>query len=482
MTVIDPPSLPLSDAEQRAGRMAAAWVALGMLVMTSFRPQLYIDGDTGWHIAAGRWILENLAVPRTDSFSFSAPGTRWVAHEWLPEAIMAGSLAIGSWPLLSLLFGALLGLTVLIIGHEMARWLDAPKVIIALLTIGVMLLPAILARPHLFAWPVLALWTVMLLREREANRPPPLRYVLVMLLWANLHGSFIFGLLLAGLFALEALISGPDRRAVIIGWGRFGLLALLAGVLPPLGFDGLLHPITITSMNTLGFISEWQPTQFPRHATFGLALLFVFSVLLARGVKVPPVRVLLLGVLLYLAFIHIRHQPILALVGGLALAEPLGRSFMRRDTAAPAPWLGKALAALLLLSLVARLALPSDRPPSGNHPAAAIAWVPETLRRQPVLNEYSFGGSLIFAGIKPFVDGRADMYGDRFMQPFSRIADGDKVEFDRAVQRWKITWTILMPKSPIVARLDADPRWRRAYEDRWAVIHVRRDIKASAKP
>ena len=455
--------------------MAAACVAVWMLMLLSFAPQLYNDGDTGWHLAAGRWIFDNLAIPRTDTFSFTVPGARWVAHEWLPETVMAGALAIGSWPLLSMLFGTLFGLTVLIVGFEMARWLDAPKVIIALLAVVSMLLPSALARPHMFAWPVLALWTVILLRAREANRPPPLSAVFIMLLWANLHGSFIFGLLLAGLFGLEALIACPDRRSVIIGWGRFGLLALLASVMPPLGFEGLLHPITITSMKTLWFIGEWQPTQFPRHSNFGFALLLVLFMLLWRGVKVLPVRVLLLGVLLYLAFIHIRHHQVLAIVGSLILAEPLGQTFTRRDAAPLSPWLGKGLAALLLATFVGRLALPSDRPPSGNHPAAAIAWVPQTLRNQPVLNEYGFGGSLIFAGIKPFVDGRADMYGDRFMQPFSRIADGDKAEFDRAVQRWKITWTILTPKSPIVAQLDADPRWRRAYDDRWAVIHVRRD-------
>ena len=44
-----------------------------------------------------------------------------------------------------------------------------------------------------------------------------------MLVWANLHASYIFGLALVGLFALEALIAEPDRRRVIVGWGGFGL-------------------------------------------------------------------------------------------------------------------------------------------------------------------------------------------------------------------------------------------------------------------
>jgi hypothetical protein len=37
-----------------------------------------------------------------------------------------------------------------------------------------------------------------------------------------------------------------------------------------------------------------------------------------------------------------------------------------------------------------------------------------------VLNTYGFGGYLIFSGVRPFIDGRSDMYGDAF---FMRYAD-----------------------------------------------------------
>src|SRR6516164_6132799 len=47
------------------------------------------DGDTGWHIRTGEWILANGRVPETDIFSFTKPGQPWYAWEWLSDVIFA---------------------------------------------------------------------------------------------------------------------------------------------------------------------------------------------------------------------------------------------------------------------------------------------------------------------------------------------------------------------------------------------------------
>ena len=485
MTAASPLPLPFSRADQAAGRLAAAAVALGVFILLSFARDIFNDGDTGWHLATGRLILESRAVPAIDPFSYTAAGTSWFAHEWLAEVIMAAALAIGGWPMLAMTIAAVVALAMYIAGTELARWLDPPKVIIVLLLAFAILFPFLLARPHVFAWPLLAGWTVIMLRAREADRPPPLMAAALMLVWANLHASFIFGLLIAAGFGLEALIMSADRRAVVLGWGRFGLVALGATLLTPRGIEGLTYPLMVSSMSVLGLISEWQPTQFPKHATFGLPLLLTLFVLLWRGVKVPPVRLLLLFLMLYLAMAHVRHQQLLAIVGCLILAEPLGRAFGRQPVAAPAARLGAILAALLVMNIAARFAIPGPRPDSAENPGTAIAGLPAELRRQHVLNEYGFGGSLIFAGIAPFIDGRADMYGDAFTAHFRRISDGDIAALNDAAKRWNIGWTIFKPDTPIVSRLDADPNWQRLRADRWAVVHVRRrpaDAKAAPQP
>ena len=128
---------------------------------------------------------------------------------------------------------------------------------------------------------------------------------------------------------------------------------------------------------------------------------------------------------------------------------------------------------LAAVSLV-RLAMPLERDDSATYPASAVSHLPAELRSQPVFNSYSFGGPLILNGIRPYIDGRADMYGDEFTTDHNAIIMGDKGRFNRAVDRFGIRWTILQTGSPLIAVLDRDPQWRRVYADRWAVMHERR--------
>jgi len=129
------------------------------------------------------------------------------------------------------------------------------------------------------------------------------------------------------------------------------------------------------------------------------------------------------------------------------------------------------VAALFLL----RLLIPFEPAYSRTTPQKLIAQVPPGLRTKPVFNEYSFGGPLILAGIKPYIDGRADMYGDTFVLDWVDMADGDMSKFEAAVRKYDIQWTILRPKQKLVKQLDASPRWRRIYADKVGVIHIRAD-------
>jgi hypothetical protein len=108
-------------------------------------------------------------------------------------------------------------------------------------------------------------------------------------------------------------------------------------------------------------------------------------------------------------------------------------------------------------------------------PISALAAVPAELRARLVLNHYDFGGYLIFAGVRPYVDGRADLFGDAFLDNFDRIAAGNAKALDAALEKDSIAWTIFPPASPVVRTLDARPGWKRIYADRNAVIHARAD-------
>jgi hypothetical protein len=94
--------------------------------------------------------------------------------------------------------------------------------------------PSLLARPHMLALPIAAAWSAGLLAARDRGRAP-LALATLMTMWANIHGSFIFGLILIGPFALEAIAEAPaDARLAAAGaWARFALAALAAALINP---------------------------------------------------------------------------------------------------------------------------------------------------------------------------------------------------------------------------------------------------------
>jgi hypothetical protein len=451
-------------------------IVLAILVYLSFAPALFNDGDTSWHIAAGRWMIASGDIPRTDPFSFTHAGRPWTAHEWLSELAMAGAFAIGSWDALALLFATSVAATLGIIALEARRaGLPPPAIAAFLLFSFIIVIPYIVARPHLLSWPLLAGWTVLMLRAREHGHAPPLPAASLMLVWANLHGSFLFGLLLILPFGLEALLAGTERLRTALRWGGFFLVSLLAALATPHGLEGLTFPLEVSRMESLPLIMEWRATVPAENPAFIMTLAATFAFALVKRVRVEPVRLLLILLLLYMAFAHVRHQALLAIIGALLLIEPVARALQveagqatKRLPRGAIAW----LAGLVLLAWVVRL--PFDRPPgdSGSNPRSAIERVPARLRGLPVMNGYGFGGPLILSGIRPFIDGRADLYGDAHMFEHQRIIDGDRVAFDRAVRQWGIRWTILPPESRLAARLDREPAWRRIHADRWAVIHV----------
>jgi len=340
--------------------------------------------------------------------------------------------------------------------------------------------PSLMARPHALVLPLLVGWTAVLLNARASGRAPPFWAAGLMLLWANLHGSYVFGFLLLGVFGLEALIEArPERRlAVVRDWGAFGAPTVLAAAVTPQGVPGLLFPFKLMSMTSLANIAEWRASDFSRLGLFELSLLAVLFTCLSRGVKIPLLRLLLLLLLLHMSLQHARHVIVAAMVAALVLAPCVAEAAGRLKTAdrpAASPLAWAALAAVALALIGGRVATALERGDEANMPVTALAHVPPALRAKPVLNEYGFGGYLIFKGVKPFIDGRTDMYGDAFMARYAQIVSPNQAALDAALRQYNIAWTLLPPDNPVVAEMDREPGWRRLYADRYAVVHVRVD-------
>ncbi len=430
---------------------------------------IFNDGDVSWHIATGQWILDHRAIPHTDPFSFTRAGTPWVPIEWLSEVLLTLAYRLAAYSGIAALVTAALIALHAVVYVSARRWVRlalAPVV-----AMDFVLIPMLLARPHLLTWPMLALWTWLMMRAREEDRTPPLAAALLMMLWANLHGSWVFGLAIAGAFGLEALVASEDRMRAFRQWLIFGVACIVAVFINANGIDGVLHPFRIAGLKTLTLIDEWKPSN-PTVTPFFFGVLAVTLALIAwKRPRLHPVRWLLLGVLLALALWQVRQQAMLAIVAAVVLPAGFSRAAQPRsaDFRADALFTCGLAAALIIVRAIMPLT-PSE---NESNPWTLIAAVPPQLRSQPVLNGFSMGGPLILSGIRPYIDGRGDVYGDTLMLDYSRLSKGDPEAFSRAVNQWNIRWAILPNRSDKLISLLDRSGWRRVARDKVGVIYVR---------
>ena len=448
--------------------------ALAGFALAAFSPGLLNDGDTYWHIRAGEWMLAHRAVLRSDVFSYTMAGAPWHTQEWLAEILMALAWKAGGWQVIHLVFAACTALTAGLVGYFVRKRLDlVPAVLTVVLGLSCVS-GSLLARPHLLTLPLLAIWTCGLVAAREQNKTPSLWLLLVMPLWANLHGSFAFGLALAGVFAVEALVEAADRKKAAMDWGLFLLAGAVTSMATPFGIHTLIFPFQLAAMQGIGNIGEWQASEFSHITPFALGLLTSLFVLGSGKVKVPPIRLLLFLGLIWLALSHARHQMLLGVTAPILLAPYLAMSWPAKSESSR-PLFGM-LAALALVALVAtRLLIPVVRGDDGRSPISALAHVPAAIRATHVMNDYSFGGYLIWMGEKPFIDSRADLYGGSFLQNYGAMLSPDPNALRAGLNRYQVGWTIFARTTPMARLMDTMPGWRRLYSDNTATVHVRND-------
>jgi hypothetical protein len=289
-----------------------------------------------------------------------------------------------------------------------------------------------------------------------------------MLAWANLHGGFTLGLALIAPFALEGILR--DRRTAP-RWIGFGLGAGLTACITPYGPESILVTQRILGLGeALGIIVEWRPQDFSKLEPFEILLLGGIGFALLRGWTLAPLRIVVLLGLLHLALAHVRSAEILGLLAPLLIGKP-------RDDA-PHPSFPLMLRGVVCVTLavagVAFSALHPLTPAERITPAAAVAAL-ERAKAGPILNDYGFGGYLIYSGLAPFIDGRTELYGGAFTaRHHNAVTLANLPDFLAMLDQNKIGATLFAPERPAVALLDRLPGWERLYADSVAVVHVRK--------
>jgi hypothetical protein len=445
--------------------------------------RLLNDPDVYWHMVVGEWIVEHRAFPNVDIFSSTMAGAPWIAKEWLSQLLYAGAHAVAGWSGLVVLSAAATAAAFALLAYFLLQKL-APVPALTLVVAGfVLAAPHLQARPHAFALPLMVVWMGVLMNAVDQRRSPPLALVPVMTIWANLHGSFTLGLALVAPLAFEAWWgAGAARREIALRWLSFGALALIAACVNPYGLEPILVAGRILGRgDTFSLITEWRPQDFSRIGGFEICLLVGLAFALYRGIVLPPLRIAMLVGFLHLALLQARHVDVLGLLAPLVLAQPLARQVgSARERADDPPPQASALAhAALVACLVAltwALASTSAWTPRAQiSPVGAVAAL-KARTAGPVFNDHDFGGYLIYAGVRPFIDGRTDqLFGDGFLIRHNRAVTLQNVgDFMHLLDEYGIAATLLNPATPAVSLLDRMDGWQRVYADDVAVVHVRR--------
>ncbi len=473
--------------------LVALAVCIGLLFYTT--TQTLGDPDTFLHLATGHWIFQHRSVPSLDPFSYTFAGAPWVAHEWLSQCLLAAAHHLAGWTGLVFLVVACLALTL----SYLLRFLlgRMPPIYALLFTVlaSSALAPHLLARPHVLAWPMLAVWAGSLINASEKIQSPPWWLLGLMVLWANLHGSFMLGLALLLAIALEAALNGPpaSRLSTLKNWGLFICLSLLAVMLTPSGWKGLWFAFKLLNLKHLDIIVEWMPASFVGFNSLELWLMALLGLALTGYLRLPAVRLLLLLGLLHQALAHGRYLSIFGLLTPMLIATPFGKLYPALSAdkpqvssldaffdrlVAPAKPLAVALAvALVLVTGFVTGQTGRHRTEASITPKAAVDAAIQAGVAGHVLNQYQFGGYLIYRGIPVFIDGRADLYGDQHLNAYAESLLSLKPEkLQKTLDDFKISWTLLSPDSPAVSYLDTQSGWRKIYQDDTAVVHIRRQV------
>jgi hypothetical protein len=483
------------------------------------------DASIGWHIRNGEQMLRTHAITRTDSFSVTMGGHTWYAWEWLYDLKIAAihhclglnGVVFFTAVIIALTFAITLRLS-------MQRGADlAVAAFLLVLSLGVSMIH-LFARPHVLSWLFTVIW-FQILDGSESVGPEPRRRLwylpALMLLWVNLHGGFVLGFALLGLYLLSAAISyfrSQDEeihRRMARQLRELGIVtavSLVTSLVNPYGYRLHLHVYRYLSSRWLmNHIDEFLSPNFHGVAQqCFVAILLITIVGLAMARHKPSLsRVLVLVFATYTGLYASRSLPISSLLLTLIVAplwtQALGdagvnpgisvrlRNFLSR-------W-------RLLTSRVERLELSfrghlwpivavvlglfvcvqADRQTShqwmdthfdsGHFPVQASDVIVQRGIHEPIFAPDSWGGYLIYRLYpqnKVFVDDRHDLYGEEFLKEYLK-AIRLTPDWSGFLEKKKVNWALLPAESSLANMLEETSRWNLVYQDGTSVLLERKE-------
>ena len=487
-------------------RLFVAILFVALFVMTA---REIADPDFWWHLSTGKYIVETRTVPRVDVFSGTVAGQPWVAHEWLSEVFIYALFVLGSFPALILAFSSIITLAFALVyaRSDGKPYIAAFAVLLAALATA----PTWGVRPQMISLLLTSAFLWVLEADPKGFRKPfGSIWILVPLtiLWVNLHSGYALGLAIIAVYLIgEAAAQFANRNSRRLRFTFYALrssplatlatvfaLCLLVVLLNPNGATMYVYPFeTLTSRAMQAYIQEWFSPDF--HLTefqpFAWLLLATLASIGLTGKRMSLTQTLLLAGAGYTALRSARNIPIFAIIAAPILAEHLwyivetrGRAtVLVGNTRTPRRMavLNWAILVIVLAAGIARVGMvfanqrATER---AKFPTAAVAFLQAENVTGTIYNSYDWGGYLIwrlYPRARVFIDGRADVYGDAFIENVYLKAYRGGTDWRAPLDRYGVRVVLIEPTAPLAARLTQDAEWKRVYADQQAVVFEKGD-------
>lgn len=468
-----------------------------LAVMFCFFTTPIEDGDLFWHLKTGEWIWQNRTLPVQDLFSYTVsdinpfrPGSgrvRFILQQyWLGQVcLFLVWKALGYTGIILLRAATYTTILAIIFFWMRRKGGGAAPLLFSFLT-GTILLTFPSERPQLFTFLFMPVCLYLLERVRSDDRIVPAGALLplLMLVWANMHGGYILGVVLISFYLLFEFLGFAGKKRQKPGWPRVAvlLLALAAAGANPCGYDAFREAVgtlpaysSVVQENASPFTAAIRYHFY--YPGYWLFLAIATGVTVWRCKEFPPVHLLIILFLAVLSLTSSRYMPFLLMTAPLLAGHV-------REPGARHKWVIVAV----LLAVWAVTVKPKrlfNFGPIHFFPDKAVRFLQENRPAPQLFNFYYWGGYLIWnlPEYKVFVDGRA-------------LVEEVVVVYNKALytDEWRTVLdangvnTVLLPAVdmmngslfPLALNLLRDNEWKLVYNNYLSMVFVR-DIASNAQ-
>jgi len=456
--------------------MLVGWLLLMVVRLTVDRLP---DPDIWFHLRNAQYLLTNHHLASFDRYSFTAPGTLWVDHEWLGEVpyyLAWQAFGLEGIEVLMLAVLALVALGILYIcylrnGHVKAG------VLACFLAAH---LASVNAGPRtiLFGYLYVVILLIILERFRARGHAPWWLIPPLFCIWINSHGSWLLGMIILAIFTASGFVEGRWGRIEAMRWQPRQAKQLLAALaasavalfLNPYGHRLVLYPFNLAFRQdlTLAYVDEWASVNF--HSLRGtvvlllLAGMFVSALASSHRWRLSDLALVLFG--FYLGLTHERFLFLLAVVATPVVAQLLAGVVPPYRVEIDKPWLNAAILAGILIFVCSKFPSPArlEAQVAQEYPAEILPYLESHPPAGRMLNFFGWGGYLGWKepNLKVFIDTRVEMFlTNGIFADYVKVVTLDDTL--RRLDQYHIRYVLFPTDGPLPYFLTTTKEWKVDY-------------------